>query len=144
MLSQEEPESAERPPYIVQEAWQQSIEARGIVNNLLRRNKRRTFGKIAINFLFTRIIITTGVYASFLCEGGIQHVLFALFAGLLEKPGFDRRLPVLRQRLYLAGKSGIGKTSTVHTLMGRGMSMWFDWRLIDQYRILSNYGTTLI
>ena len=53
MLSQEEPESAERPPYIVQEAWQQSIEARGIVNNLLRRNKRRTFGKLL--FLFTRV-----------------------------------------------------------------------------------------
>ena len=44
-------------------------------------------------------------------------------AGLLEKPGFDHRLPVLHQRLYLAGKAGIGKTSTVHTLMGRGMSM---------------------
>ena len=48
MLSQEEPDSVERPPYIVEEAWQQSIEARGIVNNLLRRNKRRTFGKIVI------------------------------------------------------------------------------------------------
>jgi hypothetical protein len=50
--------------------------------------------------------------------------IFVLFAGLLEKPGFDRRLPVLHQRLFLAGKAGIGKTSTVHTLMGRGMSTW--------------------
>ena len=69
MLSQEEPENGDRPPYVVQEAWQQSIEARGIVNNLLRRNKRRTFGNIAITFLFTRISTTIG---SFLCGGGIQ------------------------------------------------------------------------
>ena len=69
MLSQEEPESGDRPPYVVQEAWQQSIEARSIVNNLLRRNKRRTFGKIAIMFLFTRI--STGI-DGFLCEGDIQ------------------------------------------------------------------------
>ena len=46
MLSQEAPESSEKPPYLVQDAWQQSIEARGVVNTLLKRNKRRTFGKI--------------------------------------------------------------------------------------------------
>ena len=46
ILSQEAPESGEKPPYLVQDAWQQSIEARGVVNTLLKRNKRRTFGKI--------------------------------------------------------------------------------------------------
>ena len=56
MLSQEEPEGTEKPPYLVQEAWQQTIEARGIVNNLLKRNKRRTFGKNKIMHLSTRSV----------------------------------------------------------------------------------------
>lgn len=120
MLSQEEPEGAERPPYVVQEAWQQSIEARGIVNNLLRRNKRRIFGINCNVYLFTRIITTISVYE---CQFPAERKHSNSFTGLLEKPGFDRRLPVLHQRLYLAGKAGIGKTSTVHTLMGRGMNI---------------------
>ena len=43
--------------------------------------------------------------------------------GLLEKPVFEqygRALPVLFKKLFLVGKTGVGKTSTVHKLAGRG------------------------
>lgn len=42
--------------------------------------------------------------------------------GLLEKPFEEdyRTLPMLHKKLFLAGKSGVGKTSTVDKLAGRG------------------------
>ena len=56
-----------------------------------------------------------------LVNGTVSLVDVYIYIGVLEKPGFDQRLPVLHRRLFLVGKSGIGKSSTVHKLMGRGM-----------------------
>ena len=156
MLSQEEPEGAETPPYHVQGAWQQSIEARGIVNNLLKRNKRRIFGKPCNHAYFEEmfkslwytigscmyplfvlglhctawwykndILVSLNIDVNKPCNRSPWYyyrfcIIWFWHAGLLEKPGFDRRIPVLRKRLFLVGKSGVGKTSTIHKLMGRG------------------------
>ncbi|XP_064384018.1 ciliogenesis and planar polarity effector 2-like isoform X2 [Halichondria panicea] len=76
---------ARREAFVVQRDWQKTSEARGLINALLGRNKRKSFG-------------------------------------LLEKPQFEqggKMYPVLFRRLFLVGKSGVGKTSTVHKLMGR-------------------------
>lgn len=44
--------------------------------------------------------------------------------GCLEKPQLNpqhKQLPVLSKKLFLVGKSGVGKTSTIDKLSGRGM-----------------------
>ena len=33
-------------PFVLQHDWQRTPEARGVINALLKRNKRRPFGKI--------------------------------------------------------------------------------------------------
>lgn len=42
--------------------------------------------------------------------------------GLLEKPDEQevKVLPVLHEKMFLVGKSGVGKTSTIDKLAGRG------------------------
>ena len=43
-----------------------------------------------------------------------------LWTGLLEKPYEQENLPVLYKKLFLVGRSGVGKTSTIDKLSGRG------------------------
>ena len=45
MYSQEEEGSEVGPLFAVVEGWQQTAEARGYVNSLLKRNKRKSFGE---------------------------------------------------------------------------------------------------
>ncbi len=61
------------------------------------------------------------------------------FLGLLEKPQFERggkMYPMLSRRLFLVGRSGVGKTSTVHKLMGRGMFITPNTGRVSGNRVL--------
>ena len=88
--------------------WQQAVEAKHYVNVLLRRNKRKSFGRncsissVHLNVLFFSLTIQ----------------------GLLEHPYSseikNNNILLLQKKLYFAGKSGVGKTSTVDKLAGRG------------------------
>ena len=42
--------SAEDAPFCVVKGWQQTSEARGYVNTLLKRHKRRHFGEFSVPF----------------------------------------------------------------------------------------------
>jgi len=58
------------------------------------------------------------IFISTLCD----EMVHAHATGLLESPqlGQHRSIEVVTRRLYLVGKSGVGKTSTVDKLCGRG------------------------
>ena len=49
--------SAEDAPFSVVKDWQQASEARGYVNTLLKRHKRRHFGELSLNDLQLPIIL---------------------------------------------------------------------------------------
>lgn len=81
----EEGQQTSQPVYFtVLDAWQQTPAARGYINSLLKKNKRKHFG-------------------------------------VLERPyeGENKELPILHKKLFLVGRSGVGKTSTVDKLCGR-------------------------
>lgn len=115
MHSQEDLVS-EEPSFAVKEGWQQTAEARGYINALLKRNKRRSFGENRRNAHNSHT-------REYLLQ--IMHVRCVASTGVLEHPMLDqhRNLFVLSHKLFLLGKAGVGKTSTVDKLCGRGESI---------------------
>ena len=91
--------------FYVVDAWQQTPSARSYINCLLKKNKRKHFGR-----------------SSSLCGLWTFSPDLLYFVGVLEKPyeQENKELSVLYKKLFLVGKSGVGKTSTVDKLSGRG------------------------
>ncbi len=123
---------ARQESFVVQRDWQKTPEARGLVNALLGKNKRKSFGDDLAMLKVTPSCMSSPWFCvnvlchdhiSMICSSVCNVVFCSTHAGLLEKPQFEqgsKMYPVLFRRLFLVGKSGVGKTSTVHKLMGRG------------------------
>lgn len=81
--------------------WYESSESKPYFSSLLKRNKRRAFG----------ISSSRGI------------IMFTpTCTGILEKPSVDpsySEFKTVKRKLFLVGKAGVGKTSTVARLSGR-------------------------
>ena len=81
--------------------WYEYNESKQYFSSLLKRNRRRTFGINARQF-YNKLVFS--------------------FLGILEKPNVDpaySEFKTVKCKLFLVGKAGVGKTSTVTRLSGR-------------------------
>ena len=74
-------------------------------------------------------MVKSGLFELSIALLSIQDII--MVTGILENPYHqeNRELPELHKKLFLVGKSGIGKTSTVDKLSGRGE--WLKKNSID-------------
>ena len=143
----EAPSSSSSSSCHVLEGWQQTADARRYVNALLKRNKRKTFGMhttpsaapkhLQYSGLCLHMLKVWDCGLSMLGRSLVPTVDFVRAGegkttkksltpsplGVLERPMLDQynSTPLLHRRLLLMGRAGVGKTSTVNHLLGRGV-----------------------
>lgn len=99
------------------DGWQETPEARSYINQLLIRNKRILFGRsncVALPFCFNPCKCGINLPGWYPCTHTPE--------GILERPALEQlgSGSTFKKRLFLVGKSGVGKSSTVAKLCGRG------------------------